>query len=207
MRLKKPKTWQIGLKYFEEVVKRSFSEEDPQDFYVPFPGLPDDEDVGLDCGFLVLSPDQVKAIFDPIVDQVISLLQGQVDSIRSRHDVVSAIILVGGFGQSNYLYTRLQSQFAWGAPCRPRGTEESWDAFSMTVQEPLEVMQPMHAWTAVVRGAVLRGLEGSIVENRRSRWHYGTSFACVFDPARHQYGDRYWSPLWEQWMVSDRMQW
>lgn len=68
-------------------------------------------------------------------------------------------------------------------------------------------MQPVYAWTAVVRGAVLRGLEGSMVVSRRSRWHYGTSYATVFDEEKHPISDRYWSPLWERWMVSDRMQW
>lgn len=71
----------------------------------------------------------------------------------------------------------------------------------------IEVMQPIYAWTSVVRGAVLRGLEGSVVVSRRSRFHYGTSYATVFDETKHPVKDRYWSPLWERWMVSDRMQW
>lgn len=67
--------------------------------------------------------------------------------------------------------------------------------------------QPLHAWTAVVRGAVLRGLEGNLVETRQARYHYGTSYATVFDESKHPVADRYWSPLWEKWMISDRMQW
>lgn len=43
--------------------------------------------------------------------------------------------------------------------------------------------------------------------SRRSRMHYGTSYATIFDPQKHPLSDRYWSPLWERWMVSDRMQW
>jgi hypothetical protein len=65
----------------------------------------------------------------------------------------------------------------------------------------------MYAWTAVVRGAVIRGLEGDLVMSRRSRMHYGTSYATIFDEQKHPLKDRYWSPLWERWMVSDRMQW
>jgi hypothetical protein len=65
----------------------------------------------------------------------------------------------------------------------------------------------MYAWTAVVRGAVIRGLEGEMVISRKSRCHYGTSYATVFDENKHPLKDRYWSPLWERWMVSDRMQW
>lgn len=50
----------------------------------------------------------------------------------------------------------------------------------------------LRRWTAVVRGAVLRGLEGSFVQNRKSRYHYGTSYATVFDDAKHAAQDRYW---------------
>lgn len=74
-------------------------------------------------------------------------------------------------------------------------------------QEAIEVLQPRHAWTAVVRGAVMRGLEGSLVAKRQARCHYGTSYATVFDESKHPVADRYWSPLWERWMISDRMQW
>lgn len=65
----------------------------------------------------------------------------------------------------------------------------------------------MYAWTAVVRGAVLRGLEGNMVISRKARMHYGTSYATVYDEDKHSVSERYWSPLWERWMVSDRMQW
>jgi molecular chaperone DnaK (HSP70) len=205
MREKKPKTWMMGLKYFEEFVKRNFNEEEHTEVNVPFPGLPDDEEAGLDSGFLIMSSEQVKAIFDPIIDEVISLVQGQVDSIKVKNGHVSGIILVGGFGQSNYLYTRLKAHFNTSPP--PAYTEQPTHEGGSVPQTSVQILQPLHAWTAVVRGAALRGLEGSVVEKRRSRWHYGTSYATVFDESKHPISDRYWSPLWERWMVSDRMQW
>ena len=208
MREKKAKTWNMGLKYFEEFVKRNFNEEE-LDFEanVPFPGLPDDEEAGLDSGFLVMSADQVKEIFDPVVQEVIDLVEGQVRSIRSKGGLVCGIVLVGGFGQSNYLYSRMKAHFNSAPP--PPYTERPTHAVTLNPDAPqtIEVFHPIHAWTAVVRGAVLRGLEGSMVVSRRSRWWYGTSYATVFDESRHPIADRYWSPLWERWMVSDRMQW
>ena len=206
MREKKPKTWMMGLRYFEEFVKRNFNEEEHSEVYVPFPGLPDDEEAGLDSGFLIMSAAQVKTIFEPVIQQVVELVEGQVDTIRSKGGVVAGIILVGGFGQSNYLYTQLKRHFNTSAPPPPY-TEQPTHLTSAIPQQSIEVLQPMHAWTAVVRGAVLRGVEGSLVEKRRSRWHYGTSYATVFDESKHPIADRYWSPLWERWMVSDRMQW
>jgi hypothetical protein len=205
MREKKAKTWNMGLKYFEEFVKRNFNEDEHNEVNVPFPGLPDDEEAGLDSGFLVMSAEQVKEIFDPVVQEVVDLVEGQVRTIRAKGGLVCGIVLVGGFGQSNYLYGRLKAHFNNAPP--PPYTERPTHAVAMNSAQTIEVMHPMYAWTAVVRGAVLRGLEGSMVVSRRSRWHYGTSYATVFDEAKHPISDRYWSPLWERWMVSDRMQW
>ncbi|KAM7208466.1 actin-like ATPase domain containing protein [Naviculisporaceae sp. PSN 640] len=207
MKVKKPKTWQMGLKYFEEFVKRNFNEDEHQEVNIPFPGLPDDEEVGLDSGFLVMTAAQIKEIFEPVIKEVCDLVQGQVDTLRAKGGVVSGIILVGGFGQSDYLYQRLKQHFSSAAP--PPYTERPTHATANALDEgtSIEVMQPVYAWTAVVRGAVLRGLEGNMVISRKARMHYGTSYATVYDENKHSVSERYWSPLWERWMVSDRMQW
>ncbi|KFH41742.1 Heat shock 70 kDa protein 12A-like protein [Hapsidospora chrysogenum ATCC 11550] len=207
MKQKKSKTWQMGLRYFEEFVKRNFNEDEHQEVNIPFPGLPDDEEVGLDCGFLVMTAEQIKDIFEPVVKEVTDLVQGQVEGLRAKGGVVSGIVLVGGFGQSDYLYRRLKAHFTSAAP--PPYSERPTHANATTIQETgsIEVMQPVYAWTAVVRGAVLRGLEGNMVISRKSRMHYGTSYATVYDEEKHSVSERYWSPLWERWMVSDRMQW
>ncbi|KAI1509974.1 Hsp70 family protein [Pyrenophora tritici-repentis] len=205
MREKKAKTWNMGMKYFEESVKRNFNEEEHSEVNIPFPGLPDDEEAGLDSGFLVMSAEEVKALFDPVIEEVIHLVEGQVYSIRAKGGFVCGIVLVGGFGQSNYLYSRMKSHFNSAPP--PPYTERPTHAIALSASQSVEIYQPIHAWTAVVRGAVLRGLEGNMVISRRSRWHYGTSYATVFDDTKHPMSDRYWSPLWERWMVSDRMQW
>ncbi|KAH6621377.1 hypothetical protein B0J18DRAFT_225354 [Chaetomium sp. MPI-SDFR-AT-0129] len=209
MKTKKGKTWQMGLRYFEEFVKRNFNEDEHQEVNVPFPGLPDDEEAGLDSGFLVMTGDEIKDIFDPVVKEVCDLVQGQVDTLRAKGGVVSGIILVGGFGQSDYLYRRLKSHFTSAAPppYSERPTNANVDLLREQASSSIEVMQPVYAWTAVVRGAVLRGLEGNMVISRKSRMHYGTSYATVYDEEKHSVMDRYWSPLWERWMVSDRMQW
>ncbi|KAK1830791.1 hypothetical protein QBC39DRAFT_103826 [Podospora conica] len=212
MKVKKWKTWQMGLRYFEDFVKRNFNEDDDREVPIPFPGLPDDEEAGLDSGFMVMSPEQIKDIFDPVVKEVCDLVQGQVDSLRAKGGIVSGIILVGGFGQSQYLHRKLKAHFT--SPSPPPYTERPTHAAAAAADPApddaftsCEVMQPVYAWTAVVRGAVLRGLEGNMVVSRRARMHYGTSYATVYDEARHSVAERYWSPLWERWMVSDRMQW
>jgi len=42
-----------------------------------------------------------------VVDQIISLVSRQVSNVRSKGDNVKAILLVGGFGSSEYLLKRL----------------------------------------------------------------------------------------------------
>lgn len=205
MRNKKPKTWMLGVKYFEESVKRNFNEEDASEINIPFPGLADDEAVGIESGFLVMSADEVKAIFEPVIDDVIVLLEGQVGAISSKGGHVSGIILVGGFGQSNHLYSRLKKHFSSSPP--PAYSKEPTANHNDRPTWKIEVMQPLYAWTAVVRGAVLRGVEGNMVMSRRSRFHYGTSYATVYDETKHNADEKYFSPLWERYMVSDRMQW
>jgi hypothetical protein len=85
-------------------VKRNFDDEEDVEVSVPLPGVPDNEGAGIDCGFLSMNREQIKDIVDPVVMEVIELVQGQVESIRKEQNgQVSGIILVGGFGQSNYL--------------------------------------------------------------------------------------------------------
>ncbi|CRK38378.1 hypothetical protein BN1708_016625, partial [Verticillium longisporum] len=105
------------------------------------------------------------------------------------------------------IIAKATTHFASAAP--PPYTERPTHATATALTEAgsIEVMQPVYAWTAVVRGAVLRGLEGSMVISRKARMHYGTSYATVYDDEKHSVSERYWSPLWERWMVSDRMQW
>jgi phosphoribosylformylglycinamidine (FGAM) synthase-like amidotransferase family enzyme len=50
-----------------------------------------------------LFSEDVKAIFDPIVDEVIYLVSQQVSKVREEGENVKAILLVGGFGSSEYL--------------------------------------------------------------------------------------------------------
>lgn len=152
-----------------------------------------------------MTAEQIKDIFEPVVKEVCDLVQGQVDTLRAKGGVVSGIILVGGFGQSDYLYRRLKGHFASAPP--PPYSERPTHAHLADTRPSIEVMQPVYAWTAVVRGAVLRGLEGNMVISRKARMHYGTSYATVYDEEKHSVSERYWSPLWERWMVSDRMQW
>jgi hypothetical protein len=56
---------------------------------------------------VLLSHDDWKTLFDPVVDRVISLVK---DQITEANEVcqIRNVVLVGGFGESNYLFDRLK---------------------------------------------------------------------------------------------------
>jgi hypothetical protein len=76
----------------------------------------------------------------------------------------------------------------------------------------IETLQPRDAATAVVKGAVIRGLEtalgvpsGSVV--RLSRRNYGTPMSTVFVPGRHAEADAYYDPFTGAKMARSQISW
>ncbi|KAF4550166.1 Hypothetical protein D9617_18g033570 [Elsinoe fawcettii] len=112
-----PRTRAAALTYFEDYVKRNYrptdaaNDTDNYGFSVPMNGVPDDEDAGIDFGFMSLSNEEVGAIFEPIIHDVIDLILDQFDASEAAGHVPKAVILVGGFGGSKYLHDRLKNHF------------------------------------------------------------------------------------------------
>lgn len=144
---------------FVNVIKPDF--DGVEDHFLDLPasmGLGDltDNDIGLDNGSLCLPAEELRDyVFEPVIRQVLDLIRGQL--VQSPQ--LEAIFLVGGFGQSNYLFRRVEEEFAnqvgmIGVP--PRGE------------------------LAVVRGAVYFGLNPQIVTERVSRRTYGVETRMLF---------------------------
>ncbi|KAL6822786.1 actin-like ATPase domain-containing protein [Trichoderma sp. SZMC 28015] len=115
---------------------------------------------------ILLSKADFQTIFDPVIDKIIKLIEDQINRVKRMDErPIETIILVGGFGSSPYLNERLTD---W---CEPRGIRLTIPATG--------------AWSAVVCGAVLRGLEGSIVREKKCRKHYGHALAKVYNPSLH----------------------
>ncbi|KAL8743512.1 MAG: hypothetical protein Q9190_004141 [Brigantiaea leucoxantha] len=137
-----------------EEVKRSFSGSLGEKHQIPVPGIQDNPQLGVRRGRMRLTGGQVRTIFDPVVKQIIDLVKGQILSTKTP---VKAILLVGGFGQNAYL-----------RDCIRRAVGK------------VEVMQSPNGWTAVVRGALMKGLNSTLPDNasvkitgRSARKHYG----------------------------------
>lgn len=154
---------------FEKIVKRQFSIHAPPDevYHIPVGGLANNKELGISRGRFALKGSDLAAIFEPVVLEVIKLVK---DQITSSKVPIRSVLLVGGFGASNYLKERLRN----------------------AVERDISIMQPPNAWLAVVMGAVMKGLANCApkltyvnVQNRKARKHYGTEWRTRFDPKVH----------------------
>ncbi|KAF3162215.1 hypothetical protein TWF225_009592 [Orbilia oligospora] len=173
-----------------EGVKRSFgaSYVPGSVSYLPMHGFANDPAAGIIEGQFELTHDDLKECFDPIMEQIIDLIQGQIDAICDTGSIPKYVFLVGGFGESDYLLNRLSTH-----------------KFGKAGQ--VEIINPDDAWSAVSRGAVLRGLEGSLVTNRRCRRNYGTRINTVFDPTIHHEEDAFYSTDTGMKMARNQVSW
>jgi molecular chaperone DnaK (HSP70) len=170
-----------ALDVFENKVKRQFAlNVGPDETYnIPVAGLANNKSIGISRGRFALKASDVKKIFEPVVLEVIRLVE---DQITASNVSVQAILLVGGFGSSNYLKERLR----------------------IAIDSSVRIVQPPNAWQAIVQGAVLKGLAQSSpdsavvkVENRKARKHYGTEWSVRWDEKSHGNlkSERYWCGL------------
>jgi hypothetical protein len=74
----------------------------------------DDANLGIEDGKLTFTGEELKGVFDPVMGMIIELINGQLDRVEeSLGDVnVSALLLVGGFGGSEYLRLQVENHFS-----------------------------------------------------------------------------------------------
>lgn len=173
---------------------------------------------GFEDGWLRLPQDRVRKIFEPIVKRVLGLIEGQFNAVHAKKEQVSAILLgrssvyrmqhktfanryaVGGFATSEYLLQRVRQHFAHLNPA-PSG------ASTANTGQPITVMQPPNAWTAVTRGAIIKSLEGGLVSARCSRFNYGAPYSAKLDEAIHPKSHKIWDDFEGIDRVHSAMRW
>ena len=135
------------------------------------PGLANNPKLGIRRGRFTIKPAEMKGIFEPIILKIIGFVKGQ---IKASKQTIRAVLLVGGFGQNNYLKERLRGSLSG-----------------------IEVLQPPNAWTAIVRGAVMKGLSHANsklaivgVVSRAARKHYGIELSAKYIPVTHDSSKR-----------------
>ena len=157
-----------------------------ESFLIPVPGLADNRALGVTAGYFAAPASDLHTIFEPVILEITKLVSEQVSSMANPPQT---LLLVGGFGASDYLKESLK----------------------MALGKGVEVMRPRGAWRAVAQGAVMKGLEMAGVrteERRELKRYYGTEWVSKYDEKLHTSirGKRYWCGLDGCYKVS-AMQW
>lgn len=77
--------------------------------YLPMPDLPKDTaSYNKRYSQILLSYEDMKNLFDPVVGKIMSLVNNQVAQVEKRNEpCIETMVLVGGFGSSPYLREKL----------------------------------------------------------------------------------------------------
>ncbi|OXV10191.1 hypothetical protein Egran_02048, partial [Elaphomyces granulatus] len=126
-------------------------------------------------GEITITNKDMRSFFDLCVNQIIELIQGQINQINMQRERVKNIFLVGGFSESEYL--RQEIKLCVGL-------------------RHIQLRRPDSSWTAVVRGAVIFGIEKPVLPTMSaSSRSYGVSVSGSFSEIRHSVQDRFVHPI------------
>ncbi|KAL1860361.1 hypothetical protein Daus18300_009274 [Diaporthe australafricana] len=163
-----------AVEVFETRIKplvNSASLANNQSFSVTVRGLADNNQIGIQNELITVSAGDLVSFFQPSVERIKLLVAEQ---IAASNVPITAIIMVGGYGRCQYIREELEED-------------------SLITERQIQIYQAAHAWTAVVEGAVLKGLhevspEDSTrirVGNYMARKHYGTEITVAFRDDTH----------------------
>ncbi|OCK79114.1 actin-like ATPase domain-containing protein [Lepidopterella palustris CBS 459.81] len=182
------------MNHFETYVKREFEETgDPgNEHYLPVPGARQNRDARVSGNNMLITEKDMKQVFDPVIQEVIKLVKNQISGIQGgpTQRNVSAVLLVGGFGQSRYLKKKLQEAIG-----------------------PITLLCPANGWSAIARGAVIQGIATRSsnpewrVTSRKSDQHFGALVNRPFVEGKHDSTRKYYDSLEGIYRCRDLMQW
>ncbi|KAF8848716.1 Hsp70 family protein-like protein [Acephala macrosclerotiorum] len=150
--------------------------------------LEESESYDPDDGTIKLTWREIQSLFDPVVLRVLQLVRSQAQEVEKiGKGKIDRIVLVGGFGDSTYLFERLKE----------------WSRQELGAI----IVCPEHPQSAVVLGAALRGLEGLAPRKRKCRQHYGIAVGMPFRPDKDPVQFRYQDAATKKNYCSGRAEW
>ena len=179
-KLENPASWSELMSLFE-AKKQSFSplKQSPTNISLPFVFVEkfekhskktiqialkqfDDENVTWSTqGTLRINPDMMLQLFEPVVSAIVHHIQNLL--LIPQLEGIKYLFLVGGFNASPVLQKSIQ------------------DAFG----DQLRIIIPPDVSTTILKGAVMFGLDPSLINVRRSPLTYGVGCLNKFIPGKH----------------------
>lgn len=137
---------------------------------------------------MTVSGDDVRQIFEPVMDDVNNLVMNQVRAVRQTGKYPKAVLIVGGFGQNAYLRERIRAVVA----VFDVSVIQSPNGYVLIPHKICSYRTDYISWTAIVRGALMRDLAtisstpaSVTLSGRRARKHYGVRVEREFIRGTH----------------------
>ncbi|KAF8456976.1 hypothetical protein BGX38DRAFT_1266195 [Terfezia claveryi] len=146
------------MKDFDERLKCIFQDSDDQELLECDLGNAVRDDVAkrVEDGFLQITRQEMREVFSPVIQEILRLVREQIDAVGlGSQDRVSTVFLVGAVGFLPYLQKQLR------------------DHLAAMYQNKIKVLQPPNHCNAVVRGAVICGLQRAKIQSRKAHRSYG----------------------------------
>jgi len=163
-----------AVDFFERITKRKFDGSD-EPVIVKVHGAPSYNKNGITVkkGKLVIQAANIRRMFTEVVDIIRKLVNEQYRrAVQKERVTVAGVILVGGFGASDFVKQELEIAISW-------------------TNKHVKLYRPDDGWTAIVRGAISRALPiwdpqlaTAMVISRRARLTYGITCSRAFRPGR-----------------------
>lgn len=150
---------------------------------MPVSGLANNPQLGILNGLIGVSSADILSFFRPSVESINLLVAEQ---IAASNVPITAIIMVGGYGQCQFL-------------------REELEIADIIKERHIQIYRSPQAWTSVVRGAVMKGLHEAAPEDStririgsyKARKHYGTELTVTYVDSIHAelFDKRRWDGL------------
>ncbi|KAJ5241468.1 uncharacterized protein N7469_003059 [Penicillium citrinum] len=109
-------------------------------------------DAGIEEGYMMFTNEEILQCFEPVVNRILELVRNQIIAIQAQNRVLQNVLVVGGFGASEYLFQQVK--------------------LHVPPQYNSKVVRPMDSVAAIVKGAVTAGITERVITHRVARRHY-----------------------------------
>ena len=95
-------------------LKKNFKGDRSENHLLRVRGLPDDYFLGIKNERLTITGEDIRAVFEPVIVEILRLVRDQVNRVKRRGRSVKKVLLVGGFGSNIYLKQRIEEEVGPG---------------------------------------------------------------------------------------------
>ncbi|KAI9668632.1 MAG: hypothetical protein M1831_001071 [Alyxoria varia] len=122
-------------------------------------------EAGIEEGYMTFTNEEILQCFEPVVNRILELVRNQIIAIQAQNRPLQNVLVVGGFGASEYLFQQIQ--------------------LHVPPQFQSKVVRPMDSVAAIVKGAVTAGITERVVTSRVARRHYLMATLQPFKEGHH----------------------